>query len=66
MNIFLVDGRVSQTKYMGESYVFKELRLVKANSREEAEEKYQNYWCNKTVEYNVYYHADGRALQTVE
>jgi hypothetical protein len=65
MEYFLVKGIVYKTFYMGEETRFDDIRLVKANSIEEAEQKYEDYWRNKTDEYSVYYHASGYATETI-
>lgn len=66
MNIYLVKGRVEKTEYEGEKEFFEEIRLVKANSMEEAEQKYEAYWEAQTVLYGHYYSAYGTAMETVE
>lgn len=66
MNIFLVQGRVDRTEYMGDSRSFDDIRLVKAENEAEAQSKYEEFWRSKTSEYSVYYHAYGDVQQTVE
>ena len=66
MNIYLVKGRVEKTEYEGEKTSFEDIRLVKANSVEEAEQKYEAYWDARSVEYGHYYSAYGTAMETVE
>ena len=66
MNIYLVKGRVKKTEYEGEAEWFEDIRLVKANSIEEAEQKYEAYWEAQTVLYGHYYSAYGTAMETVE
>lgn len=65
MEYFLVRGTVYMTPYMGDQTSFEDIKLVKANSVEEAEQKYEDYWRNKTDEYSVYYHASGSAEETL-
>lgn len=65
MNIFLVEGTVRVSEYMGDSHSFKDLRLVEAESEEEAHDKYESYWDRKTVEYSTYYHASARVKETI-
>ena len=66
MNFYLVRGRVEKTEYEGEKTEFEDIRLVKANSIEEAEQKYEAYWEAQTVLYGHYYIAYGTAMETVE
>jgi hypothetical protein len=66
MNIYLVKGRVKKTEYEGEAEWFEEIRLVKANSIEEAEQKYEAYWEAKDVDYGHYYSVWGEVLEIVE
>lgn len=65
MEYYLVRGTVYRTYYMGEEERHEDIRLVKANSAEEAEQKYEDYWSNKTEQYSVYYHATGFAEETI-
>ena len=65
MEYFLVKGIVRKTPYMGDTTSFEDTRLVKADSPDQAERKFQNYWEAKTSEYSVYYTAYGEALETI-
>ena len=66
MNFYLVKGRVDKTKYEGEKTSFEDIRLVKANSIEEAKQKYEAYWEAQTVKYDHYYQAWCDVLETVD
>jgi len=66
MEYFLVRGTVYKTPYIGEETSFEDIRLVKADSLEEAEQKYEDYWRSKTDEYSVYYYASGNAIETID
>lgn len=65
MEYFLVRGTVYKTAYMGDEKVFDDIRLVKANTAEEAKQKYEDYWQNQTIEYSVYYYATGHVEETI-
>lgn len=52
---FLVKATIHITQYMGKETKEQDIRLVKANSADEARLKYETYWTNKTHEYSVYY-----------
>jgi hypothetical protein len=65
MEYFLVKGTVRKILYMGTDTSFQDIRLVKADSPDQAERKFQNYWEDKTSEYSVYYHACGEAQETI-
>lgn len=64
-DIFLVEGTVHVSEYMGDSHSFKDLRLVEAETEEEARDKYEAYWDRKTVEYSTYYHARANVKETI-
>lgn len=66
MNYYLVEGRVRASEYMRDPVVFNEVRLVKATSPNEAEEKYEKYWESKSSSYDVSYYAAATALETIE
>ena len=51
MEYFLVKGRVYETPYMGDEYSYKDTRLVRAYSAEEAKVKYEDYWENRSEDY---------------
>jgi len=65
MEYFLVKGIVYATEYMEKENKFEDIRLVKADSKEEALEKYDNYWSSKTSEYSVYYFVHGEVIETI-
>ena len=65
MEYYLVKGTVYKTPYMGDEERHEDIRLVKANSAEEAEQKYADYWEKKTSEYSIYYYATGFAEETI-
>jgi hypothetical protein len=65
MEYFLVKGTVNKTPYMGKETRFEDIRLVMAYSASEAEQKYADYWQNKTDPYSMYYSAFGEALETI-
>lgn len=60
MTIFLVKGTVHEVEYMVESgqTKYEVFRLVKAESYEEAEEKFTNHFKNKSIDYGTYYMAE--------
>ena len=66
MNYYLVEGRVRTSEYMRDTVTFNEVRLVKATSPKEAEEKYEKYWESKSSDYEVSYYATATALETIE
>ena len=66
MNYYLVKGHIRTSEYMRDAFVFDEVRLVKATSPKEAEEKYEKYWEDKSSDYSVMYHARGSVLETIE
>lgn len=63
--LFLVEGTVYRTPYMGDEESFPHRTLVEADSAEEAEHKYEQWWRDKTDEYSVYYHAHGTAMEPI-
>ena len=66
MDVFLVKGSIRYTPYMGDTEIFDDIRLVKANTATEAEEKYQSWWEAKSSEYSHSYWASSEVLETVE
>ncbi len=64
--MFLVRGVVYHTPYMGDRRRIDDMRLVMAETAGEAEEKFERWWSDKTVEYSDYYYAVGEALETIE
>lgn len=66
MNYYLVKGHIRTSEYMRDAFVFDEVRLVKATSPKEAEEKYEKFWNNKSSEYDVSYYASGSVMETIE
>ncbi len=50
---------------MGKETRFEDIRLVMAYSASEAEQKYADYWQNKTDPYSMYYSAFGEAQETL-
>ena len=65
--MFLCRCTVTRTDYMLHSKEFEDLRLVRADSAEEAEIKYQNYWLSRSRDYDVSYGVtDLEVLETVE
>lgn len=65
MEYFLVRGTVYKTPYMGDEEIFDDIRLVKAETTEEAQQKYEDYWLAQTSEYSVYYYATGYVEETI-
>jgi hypothetical protein len=64
--LWLVEGTVSETPYMCDARKFQHRTLVEADSAENAERKYKDWWYAKTDEYSVYYHVVGcTASQTI-
>lgn len=66
MNYYLVKGHIRTTEYMRDTITFDEVRLVKATSPKEAEEKYEKFWESKSSDYEVSYYASGSVLETIE
>lgn len=56
MEIFLVQARVERSEYMGSSHEFDDIRLVKAESAEQAEHKFKAYWEGKSTSYGTTYY----------
>ena len=65
MKYFLVEGTVNVTEYMGDERSFKDLRLVEADTEQEAHDKFVDYWERKTVDYSTYYHARANVKETI-
>lgn len=66
MKYFLVTGTVDIYEYMREPTSRQVTQLVIADTAEQAEAKFQSYWERKSVEYDISYHACGRAMETIE
>lgn len=65
MQLFLVKAQIAQTYYMSEKdYLFEDIRIVMADTHEEAGNKYCKFWEEKTVEYSIYYTVE--AYQVIE
>lgn len=60
--IWFIDAKIGKTEYMGEESIFPHRTVIIADSYEQAEEKYQAYWDNKTEEYSVYYRVQDYTL----
>jgi hypothetical protein len=64
---FLVKATIHITEYMGKETKEQDIRLVKADIKNEALGKYEAYWSNKTDEYSVYYRvANVEVVETIE
>ncbi len=55
--LFLVEGNVTFTPYMGSSQKTKTIRLVEANSAEEASEKFEKYFHAQSIPHDDSYYA---------
>jgi hypothetical protein len=67
MNMFLVKGRVERSEYMSSSREFDDIRLVKADSMEEAKLKYVLYWSDKSSSYSYsHFVLSCEVLETVQ
>lgn len=65
--IFLVRCNVVRKPYMGDDRIIDDMRLVIADNADEAKDKYEKWWHDKTVEYSVYYTAFGaNVIETIE
>jgi len=53
--LFLVEGEISITQYMGDTKKEKVLRIVRADNADQAEEKFRKHFEDMTDEYSVYY-----------
>ena len=62
---FLVKGTVDITHYMCDTESYEDIRIVMATNEDEALQKFQNFWDCKTEEYDVYYCADGKVMETI-
>lgn len=68
MRLFLVKGNVHFSEYMNErDKTLKEIRLVNADNKEQAEEKFKKFFNDKTEEYSVYYSCyDAEATEVID
>lgn len=57
MSLFLVTGEIEESHYMDSSRKRKVIRLVDAESEDDAERKFINYYEAKSREYDVHYTA---------
>lgn len=58
-NLFLVRGTIERSYYMSETKdKWDHMQLVVANTLQEAEDKFQQHWESKTIEYSVYYYVN--------
>lgn len=53
--LFLVEGEISITQYMGDTKKEKALRIVHADDANQAAQKFRKHFEDKTDEYSVYY-----------
>ena len=65
MEYYLVKGTVYVSHYMENDTYFEDMRLVKADSADQAVRKYEKYWSNKSSPYATVYHAAGQAEETI-
>lgn len=67
MTYFLVKATVLETPYMNETKRYEDIRLVKAETQDEAEQKYENYWTSKDDPYATGYSVYSiNVLNTIE
>jgi hypothetical protein len=67
MNFWLVKACVERSEYMASSHEFDDLRLVRAESAQEAQSKYHRYWEMKSFSYGTsYYVLTCEVVETVE
>lgn len=55
MELFLVCGKIRRQEYMGDEKIVDDMRIIKAETFEEACEKYTKYWDDRTSQYSHYY-----------
>lgn len=53
--LFLVQGQIHITQYMGKTTKEDVLRIVRADDADQAEEKFRKHFEGMTNEYSVYY-----------
>ena len=58
MTIYLIQGVLETSHYMGKTEKEKIIRLVQAETESEAEEKFVKHFADQTVEYATYYYAN--------
>lgn len=67
MKYFLVEGNVIISDYMDDDrHSEKEYRLVRAETAEQAEEKYKAYWEGRSEQYGRTYWAECFVMETIE
>lgn len=57
--IFLARCKVKCTPYMGKTRCIDDIRLVEAETIDDAREKYERWWSDRSEEYSVHYAAYG-------
>lgn len=57
MKPYLVSGKIRQTQYMGHEFTFDDMRIVMANSKIEAIDKFEIFWDAKSESYGDCYYA---------
>ncbi len=55
MKIFLVQAEIEQTPYMEKTTKLKDIRIVLADSVDDAETKFKQYWNSQESKYSVNY-----------
>lgn len=66
MHLWLVKARIERSDYMASTNEFDDLRLVRAESAQQAERKYGHYWEMKSFSYGTsYYVLACEILETV-
>lgn len=53
--LFLVQGQIHITQYMGKTTKEDVIRIVRADDADQAEEKFRKHYEDMTDEYSVYY-----------
>lgn len=65
--IFIVRCNVIRKPYMGDNQIIDDVRLVIADNADEAKDKYEKWWHDKSEDYSVYYTAYGSSVtETIE
>ena len=62
---FIVIGDVHKTPYMGDTTVFEDFRIVMADNKDEAMEKYEKYWEEKSEDYSITYTVYAYVKETI-
>lgn len=65
MTPYIVKGAVFARRYMSYTTTLDDIRIVMANNKDEAIQKYEKYWEDKSEDYGTSYDVAANVVETI-